>query len=117
MSFVLLLELNGVDMFLNATVSGYTSSYRGKTESYSQITFNTKFCSCEANDPIVIDIVRNLTREIMYKKFPHEYTKIKEINIETKELGDITLYNRNQELQTDINIGYCKTCWDRQNWD
>ena len=43
-SFVMLLELNGVDMFLEATVRGFTETYNNKSSSYCRITFDTKFC-------------------------------------------------------------------------
>ena len=116
-SFVMLLELNGVDMFLEATVRGFTETYNNKSSSYCRITFDTKFCSCEAKDPGLLDIVRNLGREFWYKKFPYEYTDKSEITLESIDLGEITLYNRNQKLETDIDINHCKTCWDRQNWN
>lgn len=116
-TFVMLLELNGVDMFIDALVTGVTSSYNNKTERWSRITFSPKFCNCEARDPNLMELLRNLSKEFSSKKFPFEYPKMTEITLTCEELGEITLYNRNQKIETDIDIYHCKACWNKQNWD
>jgi len=116
-TFVMLLELNGVDMFFDATVSGVTETFNYKTKQYCRIQFSPKFCNCEVRDPSVSSILFNLNKEIYYKKLPFEYLKMNEITIQTDLLGEVTLYNRNQELETDIDIHHCKACWGKHNWD